>query len=423
MTSTNEHANGTLADATADRIAQSAPKPKDGAPALVRMASVRPELVRWLWPGRIALGKLSLLIGDPGVSKSTLTMDLAARVSTGGAWPDAQGSDAGGVVILNAEDGIADTVRPRLDRHGADVDRIVAMTGVHRGDGKVSGFSLEDVRPLARAIDEVEDCRLVVIDPVSAFLGRTDSHVNAEVRGLLAELARLAETKGVAMLAVTHLSKGGNNSRAIYRAMGSLAFIAAARAAWAVVNDPDDDERRLFLPVKNNLAPNDGGLAYSVREGRIEWQQGAVSNAVDDVLGAADGGDSSQRAEREEAIAFLLEELHPGALPARKLEARARDAGISNTTLRRAKKELGIIARKAGFDGGWVWSLPEDAHPSKHKTVSAFAKGERLGDFEQLDGGESTQSSDSKDEGAHRQHVGEAEHLGDGPEFVSGGGA
>ena len=189
------------------------------------------------------------------------------------------------------------------------------------------------------------------------------------------------------------------------------------------MTDPHDEGRRLFLHVKNNLAPNDGGLAYRIHEGRVEWESGAVRDAVDDVLGAAGGGDSSQRAERDEAVVFLIEELRSDPLPARELEARAKDAGISHSTLRRAKSELGIIVRKAGFDGGWVWSLPERAHPLNQETVSAFGNNGRLRDPEQTRWETSPRSEASEGEGAQDKHAEGGDHLGDGLEFVAGGGA
>ena len=193
------------------------------------VASVDRQQLEWLWPGRIPLGKLTLMCGDPGLGKSFVTLDMAARVSTGDPWPDTSllRQPAGGVVLFNAEDDLADTIAPRLDRMGADDKRIVAIEGV-AVQSQQRHFSLEiDLPRLEEVLDDNPDARLVVIDPVSAYCGSVDSHKNADVRGLLAPLANLASRRRVAIVCVTHLSKSGGN-KAVYRAMGSLAFAAAA---------------------------------------------------------------------------------------------------------------------------------------------------------------------------------------------------
>jgi RecA-family ATPase len=161
---------------------------------------------------------------------------MAARVSTGAPWPDTplELQPVGGVVLLSAEDDPADTIRPRLDAHGADVTRIVLLQSIDRPDGTNRAVDLAvDGPALEAAIDTVPNCRLVVVDPISAYLGGVDSHSNSDVRGMLAQLAELAARRRVAVVAVTHLRKG--DGPAMYRAMGSLAFVAAARAAWAIV--------------------------------------------------------------------------------------------------------------------------------------------------------------------------------------------
>ena len=170
-------------------------------------------------------------MGDPGLGKSVLSLDLAARVSTGAPWPHAAGrSDIGDVLILSAEDDPADTIVPRLMAVGADLNRIFILKGVKKGD-QVQYFSLaEDLLALEAAL--TSQTRLIIIDPISAYLGETDSHVNTSVRSVLAPLAELASKTGAAVLAISHLNKG--QGAAIYRVQGSIAFTAAARAVWAV---------------------------------------------------------------------------------------------------------------------------------------------------------------------------------------------
>jgi putative DNA primase/helicase len=411
-------------EALADKTTATTPKPVpiDGAPVIVRLSDVKPEPVAWLWPGRIALGKLTLIAGDPGLGKSFLTLDMAARVSRGWAWPDAPGvaTTPGGVVLLSAEDGVADTIRPRLDAAGADVARIVALEAIRSvGDnGRESARTFDlsrDLPALESAIRSVDGCRLVVIDPVTAYLGGVDSHKNAEIRGLLAPLGAIAERHRVAMVAVTHLNKSGGGP-AIYRAMGSLAFAAAARAAWAVSKDKHDPSRRLLLPIKNNIAPDTGGLAYRIEPLGVDgcpavaWEPDAVNVSADDAL-ASDRDEDGGRTERDDAAGWLRDLLAHGPRPARDVERDARDAGYSIATVRRAKAAIGVVSRKPAFGGPWEWTLPaqdaqppkmltEDAHtlPSEHlgekqaeidgnppkmlngEGVSALGDGERLGD-------------------------------------------
>jgi hypothetical protein len=158
---------------------------------IVNLAEVTPERVAWLWPGRIAIGKLTALVGDPGLGKSTLALDLAARVSTGAPMPDDSPGVAGGVVILSAEDGLADTIRPRLGAAGADLSRVVALTGARDSRGALRFPSLDDLPAIGEAIARL-DARLLVIDPLMALLpGRADSHRDQDVRSVLAPLAQL----------------------------------------------------------------------------------------------------------------------------------------------------------------------------------------------------------------------------------------
>jgi hypothetical protein len=338
-------------------------------PIVVRLADVKPEPLRWLWPGRIALGKLTMIAGDPGLGKSFLTLDIAARVSTGTPWPDAvdQPNQAGGVVLLSAEDDIADTIRPRLDAAGAEASRIMALQAVRQG-GDAGGqrmFNLAtDLAALNDAIRACNGCRLVVVDPITAYLGKTDSHKNADIRGLLAPLSELASRHGIAIVAVSHLNKSGAGP-AMYRTMGSLAFVAASRASWAVARDPDDHARRLLLPVKNNLAPDTGGLAYTLQAAAsggmpsIAWDAQPVSITADEVL-SIQGGDD-ERTAREDAATWLRDALADGPVPADEVKRQAKANSISVRTLKRAKIDAGVIAKREGFGPGakWYWMLPD----------------------------------------------------------------
>jgi hypothetical protein len=427
-----------IANATADDIMERARSacpidddvvPTNGLPVLLRLSDVQPESVQWLWPSRFALGKLTLIAGDPGLGKSILTLDMAARVSRGLPWPDARDKpqSSGGVVLLSAEDGVADTIRPRLDAAGADVSRIVALDAIRMMNGHSHSSSrpfdlTRDISALEKAIESVDGCRLVVIDPVTAYLGGTDSHKNADTRALLAPLADLAAHHRVAVVAVTHLNKNAGGP-AIYRAMGSLAFIAAARQAWVVSKDKDDPDRRLLLPIKNNLAPDTEGLAYRIEAAGsddrpvVVWEDDPVSVSADDVL--ADHRGDGRSSSLEEAKDWLREQLADGSIPAADVKAAADRDGIKSRTLDRAKSALDVMASREGFgtEGRWVWTLPHGAPPPDHSGLAHNGDVGAQCDSEVVSGDsrETHRAPDSKerqlqetgDYGAHCDHNGE----------------
>jgi putative DNA primase/helicase len=345
----------------------------NGGLVLRRMCDVQPEAMMWLWPDRVGIGKLTILSGDPGLGKSFVTLDIAARVSTGTPWPDRRQEDnpAGSVVILSAEDDLADTIRPRLDAAHADVSKIVTVQAVERVDAETGKkrnlpFLLgRDLPALEKAVADLGDCRLVIVDPISAYLGDTDSHVNAAIRALLAPLSELAARLRVAVLAVHHLNKGSNGTKAIYRTSGSLAFVAAARAVWAAAQDREDPtgRRRLLLPVKNNLGPDLGGLAYRIEvddEGRprIDWEAAEIRVTADEALDDARPRRAGSKI--TEAVSWLRARLAAGGEKSDEVLAAAKAAGFSTRTMFRAKDEAGVTARKSGYSGGWVWIIPQD---------------------------------------------------------------
>jgi hypothetical protein len=336
------------------------PEPR---PVLIPLDDVTATEVEWLWPDRVAVGKVSMLAGDPGLGKSFLTLDMAARVSTGSPWPDCPDfvNKAGSVVLLNCEDDLSDTVRPRLDRAGADCTRIVALHGVLNvnREGKTSerSFSLDcDIPRLDRAIRKVPGCRLVVIDPITAYLGQADSHNNAEIRALLAPLAEMANHRRVAVVCVSHLNKGAGP--AMYRTMGSLAFVAAARSAWAVIKDKDDPLRRLVMPIKNNVGPDDTGLAYRLIDDRVQWERDPVAGTAEEVMRANEITEPDHEPVGQTSAGNWLQGLlAAGPMLALEIRRQAGEAAIPLRTLERAKKRLGVQAYRQEITGPWYWRL------------------------------------------------------------------
>lgn len=344
-------------------LPQHRPSPPRSGAQLIRLSTVTPKPVAWLWPGWIALGKLAIIDGDPGLGKSLATLDIAARVSTGRAMPgDCRGELHGvpaGVVLLTAEDDPADTLRPRLDAARADVTRIVALSGVKTAEGERMP-RLSDLDAIADAIRDVE-ARLVIIDPVMAYLGG-DAHRDNEVRQSLSPVAQLLAEHGVAGLVVRHLNKGGG-SHAVYRGGGSIAIIGAARTAMLVARDPDDEHARVLAPTKSNLAELPDSMGYRVvasgTVARVEWTGTSAHTAG--ALLAADSVERPEPSALEECVEWLRGELAEGPRPVTEIKSAARAAGHAWGTVRRAQAEIGAKARRENAADGsrgtglWVW--------------------------------------------------------------------
>ena len=341
-----------------DALLRTKPTPK---PVIRCLATVEPETVNFLWPSRIAFGKLSLIVGDPGLGKSTVMLDVAARMSRGAEWPDGGSTPRAPIVLLSAEDGLGDTIRPRLDALGADVNMVHALTAVQLPTGNERCVSLAtDIEAVETTIEQT-GARLVVIDPLSAYMGRlTDSYKDGDVRSVLMPLVALGERRRVAIVGIMHLGKSEKRS-AIYRALGSVAFVAAARMVFAVAPHPDEDGKRVIAWVKGNLSRPAETLAYQFANDLLVWDRTPVLGL--DVDGLLSG--PVDREERREAAAWLRDRLAEGPVLSKPLMAEAEQAGISRRTLFRAKAHLHIQAKLEGYGakGKWSWHLPMPDEP------------------------------------------------------------
>ena|GEM_PF-3131823 len=342
------------------------PDHTDGLSVGVRLSTVKPEQVFWLWPGRLPLGKVSVLDGDPGLGKSTVALDIAARVSRGFRMPDGTGGgEPAGAVIVSAEDGLADTIVPRLLAAGADLERIIALETCPDDQGGHPFSMPDDLGWLERAIREV-DARLIIIDPLMAFLdANTNSHRDQDIRRVLARAHALAEKTGAALSFIRHLNKTSGGP-AVYRGGGSIGIIGAARSALLIARDPDDENRRVLAAVKHNLSVPPESLLFRLETtesgvARVTWE-GTSSHQADALL-AMPSTDDERRA-IDDAKDFLLTVLSNGPVASSQVNSEARSAAISDITLRRAKSALGVVSRKEGMTAGWVWALPEGAHES-----------------------------------------------------------
>ena len=374
--------NGTEPSPAVKNPGSAARSPKAPPSAnIIRVSSVEKQPIKWLWPSRVALGKVTMIAGHPGLGKSQLTTFLAAQVTNGGRWPAGEGrAPKGSVLMLSAEDDVADTIRPRLEAAGADVDRVHMLTAIRDADA-MRGFNLaRDLLALEAALVQIGDVRLVNIDPLTAYLGGTDTHKTADVRAVLAPVSDLAAKHGVAIVAISHLNKGGSGE-AMGRITGSLAFVAAARAAFLVQKDAEDAKRRLFLPVKNNLGTDDTGLAFrivekdvgnGIRAPAIEWEDERVTISADEALAAMSANEGEEGGAVREAVEFLRNALAGGPVSQKTIKSDANANGVSDASLRRAKTKLCVKAHKDGMAGGWFWQLPSAEDAQIDERLSTF---------------------------------------------------
>jgi hypothetical protein len=340
------------------------------APAVIlrSAADLTPEPVRWLWPGWLAAGKLHIVAGAPGTGKTTLAMAVAATLTTGGRWPDGSTAQAGAVAIWSGEDDPADTLLPRLLAAGADPSRVHFVAAVEDGDGTRPFAPAEDMPALSEALSALPDPpALLIVDPVvSAVAG--DSHKNAEVRRALQPLVDLGQRHRCAVLGISHFSKGTAGRDPTERVTGSLGFGALARVVMATAKRSDEDGGgRMLARAKSNLGPDGGGYVYDLEPcepvpgivtTRVVWGD-ALDGTARELLASAEAtADDDERTAMDEAREFLLTELAAGPMAAKDVYKAARECGIAERTLKRAKSALGVTAEKAAFRAGWRWALP-----------------------------------------------------------------
>jgi hypothetical protein len=365
----NQQCNPPLPADEVRRIAESISRyaPIDAAPlkgletarlATRCLADIDAKPVSWLWPGHIARGKLTIFAGDPGLGKSQITASIAGIVTRGGRWPVSnEKCEPADVLFLSAEDDAADTIRPRLEAVGADLSRVHIVDGVLVGCTRGAtaanrGFSLKlDVEALDSKLTALGGVAALFIDPLTAFLGDADSHKNAEVRSLLMPLNELLARHNTAVIGVSHLNKA-EGKQALMRVSGSLAFVAAARAAYLVAPDAKDNSRRLFLPMKNNLGPDASGLAFRINKATVSssagpletshvvWESEPIPLTANEALRAENQSGSASAVDG--AVDWLRDTLAEGSVAASNIFERATTDGIAKSTLQRASKMLGV---------------------------------------------------------------------------------
>ena len=321
----------------------------------VPLSTVAMKPVPWLWPGYLARGAVHLLVGDPDKGKTLAALDLAARITTGAAWPDGvtNAHGTGAVIVLSAEDSSSYTIRPRVEAAGGNSARVHVLSS----ESAEAGMSLSrDLEHIDAAI-EATGATLVIIDPLSAYMPDIDTYRDNEVRRIGAPFVALAQRRAATVIGIVHMSKNVERN-AMQRVLGSTAFTALSRGTFMVAQHPDDVDRRVFLSVKFNLGRKPAGLAFkptgttiqtpeggTIHSVRAVWESESIDLHPDEVLRRlADVGSSKHATE-----AAIRELLANGPVLAKDAEARL---GASEATLRRARTEArrGVDARPRGHD-------------------------------------------------------------------------
>ena len=283
------------------------------------LSDVETQQVDWLWQRRIPLGKITILDGDPGMGKSLLSIFIAACVSTGHPMPDGAPGKQGKVILIAPEDAAEDTIKPRVEAAGGDPSQVLLLDNMDllniKDTKKIKinerPFSLaQDMEILEQAIKQTGTI-LVVIDPLMAVLGHNiDSSRDQDVREVLTPLAQVAERTGCAILIIRHLNKGSSDN-ILYRGSGSIGIIAVARIGLLVAHDPDDEQKRVFATIKNNLSKIAPNLSYQIDENEhgapyIQWL-GENHHATSTLLRPG----SNQSYERQEILRALKDANGP----------------------------------------------------------------------------------------------------------------
>lgn len=320
--------------------------------SIINMDDVEPEVIEWLWYPYIPRGKLTMIEGDPGLGKSWLTMALASYISKGKTLPYQLNKEIGKVLLMSAEDGLADTIKPRLLTLKANTSNIVAIPDP-------ISFTEAGCKAIDQAIKIIKPL-LVIIDPLVAYLGgKIDLHKANETREIMARLTRMAEENHTSIVLVRHLTKGGKE-KAIYRGLGSIDLTAAVRSVLAIGRNPKDpNDGRVICHIKSNLAPLGKPISYTLDSSDkihpFEFGE-EVDVDVNEVLGQQA---INAKASTEMAIDFLNNILKDGPLPSIDIKREAEARGISERSLKKAKKNLGIVMIIE--DGSYKWKLKTES--------------------------------------------------------------
>ncbi|HYE09406.1 MAG TPA: AAA family ATPase [Patescibacteria group bacterium] len=315
---------------------------------IISMDTIETEEIKWLWYPYIPYGKLTIVQGDPGDGKTTFMLKLASKLSNGKCFGDSEveaNREPINVIYQTAEDGLADTVKPRLETAGADCSRILVI------DDTEQSLTMQDSR-LEQALEQT-GAKLLILDPIQAYLGENvDINRANETRDVTKRLAALASKMGCAIVLIGHMNKG-SNSKAAYRGIGSIDFFAIARSVLLVARVPDQPSVRAVAQIKNNLAQEGDVVAFQLANGTFEWL-GDYDISVEELLGGYSSISKTQKAEE------LLERMLSSkvTVPVQEIFEEGKRLGISKRTIENTKHVLGVKSVRVGAI--WHWSLKSE---------------------------------------------------------------
>lgn len=321
---------------------------------LIHMEDVVSKEVEWLWYPYIPYGKITIIEGDPGEGKTTLVLKLAAALSRGLPLPcdDDKEYEPIHIIYQTAEDGIEDTIKPRLEKAGADCSMIRVI------DETDKELSMTDDR-LEQAIIET-GARLIILDPIQAYIGATvDMHRANEIRPVLKHLGIIAEKHNCAIILIGHMNKA-SGSKSTYRGLGSIDIQATARSVLLVARLRDKPNIRIMAHDKSSLAPAGDAIGFEMTEDNGMVCIGPYDITIDELLSGNEG-----RGKKKLDIAenFIKEYFGTNkVIPSNEIMMEAAKRSIKRNTLLSAKKKLGIISDKEKAEDGtiyWTWIMPE----------------------------------------------------------------
>lgn len=322
------------------------------------VAEVDAEDTEWLWWNRIPLGEVTLVAGDPGMGKSQFTAALAAKISVGMPLPDGGENHKGDVIFASLEDSPSKTVRPRLERQGAELSRIVLPDRLKDEYGNYRRMRASDVPTIEASLVMLEKPKLLVLDPVMAYMGgKADTNKDNEVRDILGPLAEMAQRHNMAIVVVAHLNKGDRDN-IVYKVSGSVGFAGLPRSVLLIGQEEASGQRGI-AHIKSNLGPEMPTITFSLDNDGFHW--GKLCPELTKYKLVEKDRKTKASDERDVAKEWLLGALRKGPRWSKELEEEARDICISWTTLGRAKRELGVAHEKVDHpDGGKAtrWILP-----------------------------------------------------------------
>lgn len=313
---------------------------------MIKMSEIQAQEVKWLWYPFIPFGKLTIVQGDPGDGKTTMILNLAARLSKGGCFEEgAEVVEPMKVIYQTAEDGLADTVKPRIEKAGADCEQILVI------DESDKSLSMIDER-IEEAL-KTTGAKMLILDPIQAYLGGgMDMNRANEAREMTKRLGALADKYGCAIILIGHMNKAAGN-KAAYRGMGSIDFYAVARSVLLVGRVEGEPNVRAMVQIKNNLAEFGHSKAFRLSDDGFEWM-GDYEITADEVLGGITP--KANKLERAKALLIDLAETS-NMMQSEEIMEIAKEEDISKRTMETAKKELGIRATK--INNAWYWVLKD----------------------------------------------------------------